>query len=447
MSIDDLLDSLIEERAASAPIATAKPAEQTETASQASGLRESGPGESDPQEVLQLRNQLQALCQDLNSLRAENDQLKSERRSLTQPAASNSAVSDADAVASSPGMAADQVPFPWKRHISTVEDCLRAKELRSGEAILKVLVDASQAISCEPSARVRLMTQLGRIRVERGELDEGLNTLTEAMKLIESSGSRNSMDAAFCLDAIAQCHHQRESFEEAEKLRRQAVVIGEELLGAEHPDVHGFRERLDKLRQDRNMANIGQDEASKTVLDRLSDAYNAAVAAGEDPTPPEQPSDNYSAFMVEKFIANGKTALSQKNIREAESQFRLAVDKAEAVDNRDARKLEAIRLLAGILESQNRDQEAKQLFERALTMAFRYIGWNDIQVAHALQSLADLHRKLGDVGLTKNYYKQCVATYSMTLGAEHETTVAAQAKYSDFLDSMKEETKWKGWSQ
>jgi tetratricopeptide (TPR) repeat protein len=254
------------------------------------------------------------------------------------------------------------------------------------------------------------------------------------------------MEAAFCLDAIAQCHQQREAFDEAEKLRREAVIIGEELLGAEHPDVHGFRERLDKLRQDRNLSNIGQDEASKTLLDRLSDEYNAAVAAGQDTTLPEQPSDNYSAFMVEKYIANGKTAMAQKNVREAESQFRLAVDKAEAVDNRDARKLEAIRLLAGILEPQGRDQEAKQLYEKALTLAFRYIGWQDVQVGHALCSLADLHRRLGELGLTKNYYKQSIATYSMTLGPEHETTIATQAKNNDFLDSIKEDTKWKGWS-
>ncbi len=463
-SLEELVDRLLGEKIPAKTIAAGRPPEAVASpATSAVPSSHSAPPSAvddlitsamSDSELNRLRAEGQKLNLQLKVLRAENEALKS---GVFAAQASNmaggSAPAGASAVAASgvPAVAAVanqttplDVAFPWKRHISTVEDSLRRKDTATAESILKVLVDLSEAIVIEPPARARLLTQLATIRIEQGRSAEAEETLNTALSLLESSGSHKTLAAAFCLDALAQCHQMRESFEPAEKLRRQAVVIGEDSLGAEHPDVAYFRDRLDALRQEHAISQIGANE--KTVLDKLTDEYNAQPEELRGVKPEDTVLDSYSGFMFDKFIVNSKNAIAQKNLREAESFLRSAMEKAEGVPNSDPRKCEGMRLLAQILESQNKDNEAKELYEKAITTAFRHIGWNDISIAHSLYSLAELHNRIDDFGMAKNYYKQALNSLSAGLGKEHETVQQAQAKYDNFLDRVKQDRQWKGWS-
>jgi tetratricopeptide (TPR) repeat protein len=256
----------------------------------------------------------------------------------------------------------------------------------------------------------------------------------------------NTVAAAFCLDNLAQCYQLKEDYERAEKTRRQAVTIAEECLGGEHPDVGFFRERLDTLRQERSIAQIGNDESSQTILHKLTAEYHAAVAAGTYVEPQYAVADGYSGLMLDKFIANAKQALAQKNAREAESYLRSALEKAQNVPENDPRKCEVLRSLACILEIQGKDNESKELYESALTVAFKNLGWNDFQVAQSLLALAELHSKLNDFGLAKNYFKEALTAYQATKGKEDEATKSVEEKYATFIDRVKTERQWKGWT-
>lgn len=338
--------------------------------------------------------------------------------------------------------------FRWKKHVTTVENALRKKEIPVAEALLTLLTELADILPVELTVRLRLMTQLANIKVERGQIAEAQVDLVKALKSVEGTESKKSLATAFCLDALAQCYQSEEKFEQSEKARRTAVIIAEDCLGAEHPDASYFRERLELARQVRAIAMIGSDEDSKTILDKLTDQYNALVAAGQTPEPPEaKVADSTAGYMFEKYLANGKNALAKKNALEAESALRSAVDKGQGLPDSDPRKCEGLRLLAAVVDAQGKQQEAKQLYETALTMAFKSIGWSDIEVAHSLAALAELHNKLGDVGIAKNYYKQAVATYALKLGKDDETTKTLQASYDAFIERIKEERKWTGWSQ
>jgi tetratricopeptide (TPR) repeat protein len=340
-------------------------------------------------------------------------------------------------------------PFPWKRHIATVEESLRKRAVQVAEPLIKALLDAAEVISVEIPTRVRLMTQLGTIGIEQGKLAEAEETLKKAITIARSSEAATQADSiakAFCLDALAQCYQQKEDFENAEKLRRQAVILADEALGAEHPDSGFFRERLENLRQQRQLAAIGADDDSKTLYDKLSEEYNAQLAAGVTPEAPVQPADSYSALMFEKYFNMAKTAMAQKNTREAETNLRSAVEKAAGVPANDPRKCEALRLFAAVLEAAGKDNEARENYEEALRLAFKYLGFNDVQVADCLTGLGRIHSRLNDVGLAKNYLRQAITAYTATLGREHETTVGAQQLYDEFMDRLKTEARWKGWS-
>lgn len=468
MSLDDFVNDLLSQKAAEKSLSSPAPNAVTlETRSSASDsvqesfdelIKAAGAANAVPQtasppsdaapasdvtsdEVSYMRNELVRLMKDLNASRKEVQLLKANE------GATKAADAEAVAAQSAGGQALLNVQFPWKKHISAVEDAVRKKNTPLAECALNVLVDVSEVVVIDPPARARLLTQLGTIRIDKSQIPEAEETLLKAMALLEATDSQKTLAGAACLDALAQCHQVREQLEDAEKLRRQAVVIAEDALGAEHPDVGFFRERLELLRQERAIAMIGNDEGSKTILDKLSEAYNAAVASGADPAPPpEAPVDSYSGFMFEKFIANARNALTQKNIREAENALRSAMEKSAGVPNSDPKKCEGVRLLAQVLEQQGKDMEAKQQYEEAATLAFKHIGWNDIQLAHCLRSLALLHARLEDFGTGKNYYKQAIAAFTTISGKEDPVTVELEEGYKSFIERLKQERQWKGWA-
>lgn len=442
MSLDDLINQLLDEKMPPLPPNHTAVMENY-APGPATGVPGGAGGGADPEELNRARNEANQLRAELQRIQQALKQVEAEKEALAKnpPPAAPAAAPAEDAV---------KVPidaqFPWKRHITTVEDSLRKKDTAIAECALKVLVDVAEAISIEPAARARLLTQLGTVKVDQGQYAEAEQTLASAYKLLQSAGIHNTMAAAYTLDAFAQCKQSCDNFEQAEKLRRQAVVIAEDTLGAEHPDVGFFRERLESLRQDRAIAEIGAN--SETIWDKLNAEYQAALAAqGVPPALPEcPPPDGYMTMMFEKYLANAKTALAQKNAREAESYLKSAMEKGEGVPNNDPRKCEAMRMLAQTLEAQNKDQEAKALYEQALTLAFTYIGWNDIQVARCLYALAVLHNRLDDLGFARNYFSQAVSNFVAILGKDNEETVALKEEYEAFLDRVKQERKWKGWS-
>jgi tetratricopeptide (TPR) repeat protein len=440
MSLDDLINQLLDEKtpAQSAATATAAPV--------SNGEATAAPVNSE--EMTKLKGDMQRLMLQLKVLKAENDALKSEaiaRQQEPTPAAASAPSSEPDSqLHSALASKLSGTAFPWKRHIGAVEDSLRKKQTEIAESSLKVLVDVAEVIEVEPAARARLLSQLGGIRLEQGNHVEAEDTLNGALALLQSNSAMNTIAAAFCLDNLAQCYQIKENYEVAEKTRRQAVTIAEECLGGEHPDVGYFRERLEILRQERSLAQVGADELSQTVLTKLTNEYNAAVAAGTYAEPQHKPPDSYSGLMLDKFIANGKQALSQKNAREAESYYRSALEKAQNVPDNDPRKAEVLRALAAVLDTQGKDNEAREMYEAALTVAFKNLGWQDINVAHSLHGLADLHNKLSDFGKAKNYYKQALIAFQAL--KDDETAKVLEEKYVQFIDRIKSERQWKGWS-
>jgi tetratricopeptide (TPR) repeat protein len=454
-SLDDLVNKLISEHEATKPDVVAgkaaEPSAGVKVEDSFGELIKTAAARAEEEERLaelkSLREETQRMAAELSALRAENEQLK-------QSGGGNAPSSESNAVSSLSGASGGAIAsgnFAWKKHISTVESAIRAKDVKVAEPIIKVLIDIAEVVTTEPAVRVRLLTQLGTITLEQGNIAEAEETLKKGIEVVKSVQSRTSADniaLSFCLDALAQCSQEREDFEQAEKLRRQAVVLSEEALGAEHPDASYFRERLELMRSARQLANIGNDEGSKTVLDKLTAAYNAKVAAGESvELPEEKPADSYSGFMFDKFMTMAKTSIQQKNMMEAENNLRSAVQKMDGMANSDPRKCEGMRMLAQVLQATKKENESKELYERALTHAFHYIGWNDIQVAHCLAALADIHGAQSDFGTAKNYYKQALTVYKNVLGNDDEQTRTAQTKYDEFIERLQSEAQWKGWSQ
>jgi tetratricopeptide (TPR) repeat protein len=348
--------------------------------------------------------------------------------------------------------ASTSTEFPWKKHIGSVHTAIEKNQDAVAEAVLNVLLDLATVLPPDASAQVDLVSRLGYLQHRAGNVPAAQERFSQALKFAEDAGLSEDQCISFCLDGLADCHQSNEDFDQSEKLRQRAVVIADKALGAEHPSTGYLREKLQACREERNIATLGSDEASKTLFDKLCEQQQANPPVIEE-TPAAAPSagapegdDKFAVFMWEKFVSNGNKELAQKNLRDAEGAFKSAVEKSDQLKPSDPRRCETLCLLAHVLEQEGKIDEAIASYEKALTIAFNHIGGNTAETARCMQLLGDVFSSKADFGLAKNYYKQASNAFIISVGRQHPDAVAAQEKLAWLIARVKEEKKWGGWS-
>jgi tetratricopeptide (TPR) repeat protein len=345
--------------------------------------------------------------------------------------------------------ASTNAEFPWKKHIGSVHTSIEKNQDAVAEAVLNVLLDLATILPPDASAQVDLVSRLGYLQHRAGNVPAAQDRFSQALKFAEDAGLSEDQCISFCLDGLADCHQSNEEFDEAEKLRRRAVVIAESTLGGEHPSTGYLREKLQACREERNIAILGRDEASKTLFDKLCEEQQANPVILDPPAPPVVPTegdDKFAVFMWEKFISNGTKELAQKNLRDAEGAFKSAVEKSDQLKPSDPRRCETLRMLASVFEQQGKIDDAISSYEKALTIAFHHIGNNSAETARCMEMLGDVFSSKEDFGLAKNYYKQASNAFIISVGRQHPDALAAQEKLAGLISRVKEEKKWGGWS-
>jgi tetratricopeptide (TPR) repeat protein len=346
--------------------------------------------------------------------------------------------------------ASTSTEFPWKKHIGSVHTAIEKNQDAVAEAVLNVLLDLATVLPPDASAQVDLVSRLGYLQHRAGNVPAAQDRFSQALKFAEDAGLSEDQCISFCLDGLADCHQSNEDFDQAEKLRQRAVVIAENTLGSEHPSSGYLKEKLQACREERNIAILGKDEASKTLFDKLCEQQQAAPPVIEDPLAPPpaaaEGDDKFAVFMWEKFISNGNKELAQKNLRDAEGAFKSAVEKSDQLKASDPRRCETLCLLAHVLEQQGKIDEAIASYEKALTIAFNHIGGNSAESARCMQMLGDVFSNKDEFGLAKNYYKQASNAFIISVGRQHPDAVTAQEKLTGLIARVKEEKKWGGWA-
>jgi eukaryotic-like serine/threonine-protein kinase len=293
--------------------------------------------------------------------------------------------------------------------------------------------------------RIRLMSRLGCLEQRRGNPGAAIEHHNQGIKLAEESGLSEDPCVAYCLDGLADCSQAAANFEDAEKFRRRAVVIAEARLGSEHPDTCFMKEKMNAMRQDREISLLGKEDNCKTLFDTLSEQA-ASGAFTPDADAGDGSGENVAVFLWEKYISNGRKDMAQNHWREAEGALRAAADRAGQFRPSDPRRCETLRLLADVLVQMGKDEEARSCCEQALTLSFRHIGPNSAESARSMQMLGDQFSRKDDFGTAKNYYQQARNAFVLSLGKSHEETKAAQEKLEQLIAKVKEERKWSGWT-
>jgi hypothetical protein len=134
-------------------------------------------------------------------------------------------------------------PFVWFKHFQAVESALRIGDLHFAETLLSMLLEIADVLE-DVAARARLYSQLARVKMEQKQMPQAEAMLMETLRGLEGTPYKRSIDAAYCLLALAQCYDQSGKSPNAEKARAMALSIAQECLDAKDPELTLFKSKV-----------------------------------------------------------------------------------------------------------------------------------------------------------------------------------------------------------
>ncbi len=109
------------------------------------------------------------------------------------------------------------------------------------ESLLTLLLEIWPAISTDLAVHSRLKSQQATIRLERKQFAEVETDLLECLRALHGTPYTKSLGAAYCMLALSKCFDGQQKTDKAQSAQRNAIVIAEKVLGADHPEVKCFR--------------------------------------------------------------------------------------------------------------------------------------------------------------------------------------------------------------
>jgi len=224
--------------------------------------------------------------------------------------------------------------------------------------------------------------------------------LPHAEKIMEISEPSVSM--ASLLNNMGNYYHGRASYAEAEPLYRRALLIKEEQLGREHPDVATSLNNLALLLD--AQGKFGEAEP----------LYRRALLIKEEQLGGEHPSVATSLNNLALLLdAQGKFG-------EAEPLYRRALlIREEQLGREHPDVATSLNNLALLLDAQGKFGEAEPLYRRALLIREEQLGREHPDVATSLNNLALLLDAQGKFGEAEPLYRRALLIREEQLGREH----------------------------
>jgi tetratricopeptide (TPR) repeat protein len=202
-------------------------------------------------------------------------------------------------------------------------------------------------------------------------------------------------------------------YEIAIHLCRKALLLREQLLGSDHPDV---------ARTQNNLATIYFSQGRYTKAEPL---FRSSLTLLENSLGPKHP-------IVAKILNNLATLYTrQGKYREAESLYQrdLAIKEKILKEKGPGPECQgmptSLNNLASLYEAQGRDQEAEVLFQQALDLSEKIYGPEHPIVAIILNNLAELYREQVRDSEADPLYRRSISICEKLMGPEHPITATS----------------------
>lgn len=264
-----------------------------------------------------------------------------------------------------------------------------------------------------------LLNHGGWYLTERARLAEAQPLFQRALVIRQNMLDTNHPDVAMSVNNLARLYDDQGRFGEAEPLYERSLDIREKALGVDHPDVAVSLGNLAGLYQEQ-----GRFRDAEPLYERSLDICEKAFGADH---PGVARSLNNLAGLYHR----------QGRLRDAELLYERSLgiwEKALGAENPDVAML--INNLAVVYQDQGRLREAEPLYVRSLAIRVKTLGADHPGVAWSLNNLASLYERRGMLLKAEPFYKRALAIWKKVLGDDHPDTAAALSNLADLYLKM-----------
>ena len=330
---------------------------------------------------------------------------------------------------------------------------LRAEQAKFGEAEDLARAGLEMTRRTLPAGRpeiAKALVALGNILQARGQYDEAIPALDEAVNLYEKAGA--SADLASSLSALADAQFYAGHYDISDSLNRRVLPVYRQLYGDRHPRVadallnlaatafdrgdYADAERLDRQALDITTSFYGPD--SHQAADNMTILGRVLVRAKR---PDEAAPLLQQALVIRERVYGrvhpsvastlnelGNVAVRRNQLDEAEQIFRRMLDIYHSIYGEKHFLIgTATSNLGGVYHARKQYAQAESLFKAAVQMFVATQGEGHVNTAIA-------RVKLGHTLLAERRFRDAIAAS----GAGHDV-LAKQAKSSSFLDIARED--------
>jgi tetratricopeptide (TPR) repeat protein len=235
-------------------------------------------------------------------------------------------------------------------------------------------------------------------------------------------------DAVQLLSATASYLHEKGQYAQARPLYEQALIIREQLLGEDHPEV---AESLNDLASLYHIT--GKYNKAKPLYLRALEIVEKAL----DGKFIDIDTKKLHQKRATSFNNLGSLHKAQKLFEEAKPFYEKALDIWEKVLKEENANLAAtLNNLAGLYEAEGEYDKAKPMYERALKIWDEVVEDDHPNISATINNLGGLYQAMGEEDKVQPLLAQALAIREKALGDEHPDVAISLNNLAEFYKSV-----------
>jgi tetratricopeptide (TPR) repeat protein len=313
------------------------------------------------------------------------------------------------------------------RKIKEQADVVEARAIFEAGKLAEVRIDwrtayahYARAARLQPSNWL-YVAQAGNLARMMGDYSIAASFDEATLSLVTSTFGPDARETLIALNDLATAYQSLARYLEAEPLYRQAIEVGERVLGKDHPDVAVWCNNLATLLRDQ-----GKYHQAEPLVRRAIEINERALGKDHPDV-----AINYSVLAL--------LLQDQGKYDQAEPLYRQAIEVGERVLGKDHPDVAPwYNNLATLLQAQGKYDQAEPLVRRAIEITEKVVGKDHPNVAITYNVLARLLQDQGKYDEAEPLYRRAMEICQTKLGLDHPNTVTARKNY-DHLQELKKQ--------
>lgn len=258
----------------------------------------------------------------------------------------------------------------------------------------------------------------GRVYTRLAEYENAEHHLQEALIIQEQVLGENHPDVAPTLNSLAALYKIRGKPKKAERFYERAFKISQRTDPEQFYLSHYFSDLIAFYRSQKNDKKTR--ELYKEALEKIEQKW------GE-----EHP---YTAKILHDW---GEFSKEQGELVEAAELLQRALEiREKELGLEHADTASTLHSIAEVYEREGKAEEAEKLYTQALSIRKNVLGADNPETAASLYSLARLYRAQDKIAEAEGLYRQALSIRTKKFGPDHPSTLESQRELADFCKSQ-----------